>query len=325
LNNPTNIFQERQERTPLDIPKELFTVLFRNMEASEYGTQARRDADNEFRCVCTWLLLKIPFYNGIIKNISKRRTRNQLAEWLDISDKTLRTRLDWIVNNNLARLEYGHLHLASKDVLRKKYGIRNNKCLKITIHDTTLIKEVAQTIAIERNFTKQIHALKKRIFGDWIKENYDVNAEHLSDSEHRRCKRMFASVNKTELIKKYSHRYIGKLFNSPEERFSAINPTVTVGCWKLSKLIGRQARSTGHYQSVLLQDKGLIDVKTDHRKLGKKISGAMGWQKDVLGRGDIIRLKPSRSTKSNPFKDHIYHLKLSNVIRTFIRPELSLW
>jgi hypothetical protein len=351
--NPSKFIQ-RSERAPLKIPCSLFEKIYKRSSESSYSSAPgsknteRNEIRQEERAILTFLLLKVPYYNGVIKNAKSRETLDELSEWLQISNKTLRTRLSYLHSRGLIRYDRNkNLHLSSMDELRLQYQIRSTKChiLKLTSNDYSRAKHFIKLLVTDRNFIRQKFAVKGKIIDRESFEIYGVNgikthkkklqlilksgfANKCIENDLRKLKGIHRKTvngikrDLTCILRKYVHRYEHSKNLSPDQLpADLINTDITLSCSGFARITGNSSKSSGYYLQQQLEKIGLLSIERPYQLVPAQSSAI--YAHEVHGdREDLFSYSyPKRTGRAQ----RLYFVRCSNILRTVFTPKIALW
>lgn len=324
----TNKFELRRDRAAIKIPKRLSGILVKDKK--------------ELKPFSAYFELKPLYYSSVIKNA--KHHYKDLAEYLSVSENTLRQRIADMLRMDLAWWDGKDLRLTSYQKVCKKYKLTN------FYHKINNIGETEyklRAISIKENLDNQTYISEKKIVSNAIKEEIIQNELHkaktlntkyvvgipemvkristgniekmVSGAEVRKIKRV-VRLRMDVLKKQMQERTDNNLLNGIKCPKTA-NPTTTLSCKSVAKMYGCVSPSAGHYWEQILSSKSLIQVTPEFLEI-KNHRSQLIWEKQVIGENNGVWSPKHISKKTGK---RYYFLRLSNQISIINNPTTPLF
>lgn len=329
LPDTTNKFELRRNRAAIKIPKRLSGIIVKDKK--------------ELKPFATYFELKPLYYSSVIKNA--RHYYKDLAQYLNISENTLRQRIADMLRMDLAWWDGKDLRLVAYNKVCKKYKLTHYFHKINNIGDT---EYNIRAISLKENLDDQQYVCNKKIIQNAIKQEIVENQLHkiktLSNkntivSIPEMVKRIdVQNVEKTvrtselKKIKRIVRLRIDVLTKQMQERTDnniingikcskTANPTTTLSCKSVAKMYGCSSASTGHYWEQNLASKKLINITPEFLEI-KNNRSQLIWDKYINGENNGV-WSPKHVNKKTGKK--YYFLRLSNLISIINNPQTPLF
>jgi DNA-binding Lrp family transcriptional regulator len=276
-----------------------------------------------------YLELKPLFICSIILNDGGRIPYQKVAEFLRLSISGVRAKIKTLKRHKLARIDRdNNLHLGTYK--RFRYVIRHQGHRTYKFLNNGETKNLVRATAISENLERQKHVLfnkilKREFINEYVRNSHNANTVQgffnnlecpdkliLTDHHARKWKKI-VRINWKYLLEKWEKTYYRQM---QTRELPDVNPEITLSCQGIARVLGRKAKSTGHYQTRLLIKAGLL--KSDGGGYITMPTQSAAVFENMYGmRPDVFSYNyPTRLTRSG--FERKYFRRCTNIIATRI-------
>jgi hypothetical protein len=256
--------------------------------------------------------LKSLYKGGVIINYTSRYS--DIANEFNISVSKLRNYIRVLLKKGWVKKENKNMILMSKRYISEGFNI-SKYCYKIKTTELCNLENIFKALAIQENYNKQEHLLKKRLIKKILlkeTEGETCSSKGLKKLESNIKKRV---TNNLEDLKQTEYlRFEENPVDSIKKKL--INPFITLSRKGVAKLLGRKSKSSGYRNITKLKKNNLVDDQMNYLLIAKDISynEYINLRYDYLSNGYYITY--------NKYDNKVY-LRLANLI--YLKTNLFLF
>jgi hypothetical protein len=241
-----------------------------------------------FRALCTYFELKTLYYSGHLRNVRARYP--EFCEFLDISERTFRTRLKELEQLQLIEWKGKDIYLASYKFVCWEYLHTHPRNLK-SVEFKARAKHLIRALSIQENFNRQQYEIIKKVrHNDKLRssDEFDLRTNNFApENRQRLIKTLNRSERKDVLsywnamtdyqkdsilfrVQKDTHKNLQKpsdFSTQIQMGYKVINGNVGLGCRAFSRLMGCSSAGMGSYWQQQLQAAGVLKVVRNSIKI----------------------------------------------------------